>query len=76
MIKICFAASSGGHFEQLMMLKPLMHKYDSFVLTEKMNYSVEDKNIPFYYLKQINRHEIQFVYYMIINTFKTIKIFE
>lgn len=23
-MKICFAASSGGHFEQLMMLKPLM----------------------------------------------------
>lgn len=23
-VKICFAASSGGHYEQLMMLKPLM----------------------------------------------------
>ena len=34
-LKICFAASSGGHYEQLMMLKPLMEKYDSFVLTEK-----------------------------------------
>jgi len=29
-VKICFAASSGGHYEQLMMLKPLMEKYDSF----------------------------------------------
>ena len=26
-VKICFAASSGGHYEQLMMLKPLMEKY-------------------------------------------------
>ena len=34
-IKICFAASSGGYFEQLMMLKLLMNKYDSFVVTEK-----------------------------------------
>ena len=34
-IKICFAASSGGHYEQLMMLKPLMEKYNSFVITEK-----------------------------------------
>ena len=34
-LKICFAASTGGHFEQLMMLKPLMKKYDSFILTEK-----------------------------------------
>lgn len=38
-IKICFAASSGGHFEQLMMLKPLMSRYDSFVVTEKTSYS-------------------------------------
>ena len=30
--KICFAASSGGHFEQLMMLRPLMEKYDSFII--------------------------------------------
>ena len=37
-LKICFAASSGGHYEQLMMLKPLMNKYDSFILTEKTLY--------------------------------------
>ena len=36
--KICFASSSGGHFEQLMMLKPLMEKYDSFIVTEKTSY--------------------------------------
>ena len=42
-IKICFAASSGGHYEQLMMLKPLMEKYDSFVITEKTYYSAEAK---------------------------------
>ena len=42
-MKICFAASSGGHYEQLMMLKPLMEKYDSFVITEKTDYSAEEK---------------------------------
>ena len=42
-VKICFAASSGGHYEQLMMLKPLMEKYDSFVITEKTDYSAEEK---------------------------------
>ena len=36
--KLCFAASSGGHFEQLSMLKPLMEKYDSFVVTEQTDY--------------------------------------
>lgn len=75
MKKICFIASSGGHFEQLMMLKPLMTKYNSFIVTEKTNYSVDNNDIPFYYLKQVNRHEIKFIPYMLINTIKTIEIF-
>ena len=33
-IKICFAASSGGHYEQLLMLKPLMEKYDIYYLNQ------------------------------------------
>lgn len=28
--RICLAASSGGHFEQLLMLKPLLKEYDGF----------------------------------------------
>lgn len=75
MKKICFIASSGGHFEQLMMLEPLMEKYESFVVTEKTNYSVCNYNRSFYYLKQVNRHEIKFIPYMILNTIKTIDIF-
>ena len=38
-LKVCFAASSGGHYEQLLMLKPLMEKYDSFIITEKTSYA-------------------------------------
>ena len=34
--KVLFISSSGGHFEQLKMLKPLMDKYDSIIITEKM----------------------------------------
>ena len=75
MKKICFIASSGGHFEQLMMLKPLMKKYSSFLVTEKTNYSVANYDIPFYYLKQVNRHEVKFIPYMLINTIKTLGIF-
>ena len=75
MKKICFIASSGGHFEQLMMLKPLMKKYSSFLVTEKTNYSVANYDIPFYYLKQVNRQEVKFIPYMLINTIKTLGIF-
>ena len=75
MKKICFIASSGGHFEQIMMLKPLMEKYKSFVVTEKTNYSVSNNDIKLYYLKQVNRHEVKFIPYMLINTIKTLGIF-
>lgn len=75
MKKICFTASTGGHFEQLMMLKPLMDKYDSFIVTEKTGYSVIKDNRKIYYLNQVNRHEKTFVFKMITNAFKSFKIF-
>ena len=61
MKKVCFMASTGGHFEQIMMLKPLMEKYESFVVTEETKYSVSDNNRKVYYLKQVNRHEKTFL---------------
>ena len=42
-LKICFAASSGGHLEQLMMLYPMMKKNESFILTEKQVISLTQK---------------------------------
>lgn len=75
MKKICFIASTGGHFEQLMMLKPLMDKYESFIVTEKTGYSVIKGERKAYYLNQVNRHEKTFIFKMIANTFKSINIF-
>jgi beta-1,4-N-acetylglucosaminyltransferase len=74
-IKICFAASSGGHYEQLLMLKPLMVKYDSFVITEKTNYSSEAKGEKTYYVKQVNRKEKMCIPNLIINSFISLYIF-
>ncbi len=74
-IKVCFAASSGGHYEQLMMLRPLMDTYDSFVITEKTSYDSECKGEKTYYLKQVNRREKKFPLIFIINTFKSLKIY-
>lgn len=75
MKKICFTASTGGHFEQLMMLKPLMDKYDSFIITEKTDYSVIKDNRRTYYLKQVNRNEKTFIFKMILNLFMSLNIF-
>lgn len=75
MKKVCFTASSGGHFEQLMMLKPLMNKYSSFIITEKTDYLSNKDNIAMYYLKQVNRNEKIFIIFMIINMYRSLKIF-
>lgn len=74
-IKICFAASSGGHYEQLMMLKPLMEKYDSFVLTEQTLYSAKAHGEKTYYMKQVNRKEKTFILNMVINLVRSLKVY-
>lgn len=73
--KICFAASSGGHFEQIAMLKPLMEKYPSCVVTEKTQYKLEIKDQQMYYLHQVNRKEKACVLWLFINAFKSMYIF-
>lgn len=73
--KICFAASSGGHFEQIMMLKPLMEKYDSFILTEKTKYDVNGKIANMKYLRQVNRKEWNWLFAIAYNTIKSLFIF-
>ena len=73
MYTLCFAASSGGHYEQLMMLKPLMAKHNSFVITEKTAYLAKSE-FPTYYMYQVNRKELLFLPKMIGNAFLSLKI--
>ena len=73
--KICFAASTGGHFEQLMMLRPLMQKHDSFILTEKTGYNVAKEGDRVYYLSQVNRKEKTWLLAMLKNAFQSLGIF-
>lgn len=58
--KVCFAASSGGHLEQLLALRPLMGRYDSFIVTEETGY---DEKLPVraYFVNQVNREERGFL---------------
>lgn len=74
-LKICFAASSGGHLEELMMLKPLMETYDSFIVTEKTPYISNTQNIKTYYLKQVNRREKLVGVWLILNSILSLQIF-
>lgn len=72
--KICFAASTGGHFEQLMMLRPLMERYDCFILAEKTIYDVKVKDIKVYYLNQINRKEKGVILKLLLNSIYSLKL--
>lgn len=74
-VKICFAASSGGHYEQLLMLKPLMEKYDSFVITEETLYKAKINGEKMYYMKQVNRKEKMFIFRMLVNAIRSMKIY-
>jgi len=54
-IKLCFCASSGGHYWELLQLKALANKYESFCITEKMIFNMENLCEKTYYLPQVNR---------------------
>lgn len=72
--KICFAASSGGHFEQIVMLKPLMERYRSCVVTEKTKYITKIEGQKMYYLYQVNRKEKYCLFWLIVNAFISVRI--
>lgn len=73
--KICFAASSGGHFEQLSMLKPIMELYECCVVTERTPYKAAIQGQKMYYIHQVNRKEVFCVFWLIFNAFKSLWIF-
>ena len=70
-IKVCLISSSGGHYRQLSMLRPLGDRYDIFVVTEKTNY----KSDADYYLLQSGLKDWLFPIKTFLNSFKTIYIF-
>ncbi|MBR3325423.1 MAG: polysaccharide biosynthesis protein [Clostridia bacterium] len=72
--KICLISSSGGHFEQLLCLKPLENDYDVFIVTEKTKYNRKDKKIK-YFVQQVNRKEILFIFKMAVILLKSLYIF-
>lgn len=59
-MRICWIASSGGHWEELMCLKEIAVDYDSFYITEEGG-QAKDSNVKISYtFPQINRREKDF----------------
>ncbi len=69
--KICLISSSGGHYEQLKMLKPLETQYRVFWVTERTDYQISAD----YFLRQTGLTDKWFVPKMAANTLQTIGIF-
>ena len=72
--KVCFAASSGGHLDELMMLRPLMDRYDSFLVTEKTAYRAAAGDIRRYWLLQVNRREYSCIPRLLVNGVRSLGI--
>lgn len=69
-IKICLISSSGGHYEQLKMLKKLETEYDVFWVTEKTTYTSKAD----YYMTQTGLNDKFYMLRMFGNLIKSIKI--
>lgn len=68
--KLLFISSSGGHYEQLKMMKPLMEKYDSRIITEKMLSAGKAD----YYMLQISHTDKLIIIKLIADMIKAIRI--
>ena len=63
--KVCFAASSGGHLEEISRLREIRDEYDSFLFTESGNFNELILCDKVYYVKQINRKEKGFLFHFV-----------
>lgn len=63
--KVCFIASSGGHWEELMCLKSVAQKYDAFYVTEEGGQANDADLNKIYTFPQINRYESGFLKHFI-----------
>lgn len=60
-MKVCFAASSGGHLEEISRLREIEQKYPSFLVTEESGFQELKFTEQVYHVKQINRKELLFL---------------
>ena len=68
--KLCLVSSSGGHWEQLLKLQPLIEKYDGFLVTEKTQYPASAK----YLMIQTDLKDKLMLFKMVVNGLRSIKI--
>ena len=71
-IKLCFCASSGGHYWTMLQLKALADKYPNFTITEKQSYNKEALSERAYFMPMLNRRKLSSIFllfYVAIKSF-------
>jgi len=66
--KICLISSSGGHFEQLKMLKKLDKNHDVYIVTEKTEYGTDSK----YKLPAGNSNKVISLWHLFLGVFMSL----
>ena len=68
--RLCLVSSSGGHWEQLQKLQPLIDKYDGFMVTEKTQFQENAK----YFMMQTDLKDRFMPFKMAINSLRSLAI--
>lgn len=77
-MKVLFISSTGGHLNELLQLKELFNKYDSYLVTEKTKSTInlKDKYPKVYFLIYGTKdHLLTYIFKFIANIFKSIYLF-
>lgn len=67
---LCLVSSSGGHWEQLQKLQPLIDKYDGFLVTEKTQFPENAK----YFMLQTDLKDKFMIPKMIVNGARAVRV--
>ncbi len=68
--RLLLVSSSGGHWEQLKRLQPLIDKYDGFFVTEKTQFDANAK----YFMLQTDLRDILMIPKMTVNSLRALRI--
>lgn len=66
-LKICLVSSSGGHFEQLIKLLPLIEDHSGYVVTEDVDFNLTLGGIPVYHVPAVNRTDNHLIKKLLMN---------
>lgn len=78
MKKVLFISSTGGHLTELLELKPLFKKYNSYIVTEKTpsNINLKDKYKNVYYVPYGTKHTpFKYIFIVLLNFIKSLYLY-